>query len=193
MKLRQWNWWKIGFFVALFAFEITREIAVVASYESAMVGPSIATTYRSPDGAFVTAEGRWEHPETDERGIPAAVTIQCRREIHQCVIASEIVMFARFVPTPDVGTYDATFTDTGAEFLADGICTALFVRVDAVHNMTMAVNTPKPNATGCPNDNHRVLLRLGGFSAREYEEERGGHFIPLIDAIGGVLRFLGVV
>lgn len=61
--LKRRNWWKIGFFVMLVAFEFMREIAVL----SANSPPAISgNAFVSELGPFVMARGRWVRLDKDE-------------------------------------------------------------------------------------------------------------------------------
>src|SRR5690242_3194636 len=75
------NGWKAAFFVALIAFEIAREWAVVATTAE----PMLATLATVNDwNGFVTAEGRWTRIDGGERLTPNIVRIECARDSGEC-------------------------------------------------------------------------------------------------------------
>lgn len=94
---RRRNWWKVGFFVALLAFEFTRELLVLTEAQGAT--PNAMAHVFSYDG-FVTVQGSWKRIDGGGSLVPGTVTIECRRETGQCVEASTMIN-DEFVHAPD--------------------------------------------------------------------------------------------
>lgn len=182
------NWWKIGFFVALLAFEGAREIAVVASDGPPNFALSQASAYRSPDGGFVKAEGRWQRTDGGEAMVPAVISIECWRERGSCVMATTTAHDG-YVFMPDIRQRDAVFTETGAEFTDDWPeCQKLFVRIDAVHKVTTAIRSSKPSEDPmCKGGEAQIQMRLGGFDAKERRAWQNKHFVPLLRILRSVV------
>lgn len=182
------NWWKIGFFVALIAFEAAREIAVIESDAPPNFAIGAPISYRSPDGGLVSAQGRWHRTDEGEPLEPAVLSIDCWRERGSCVMATTSSNDG-YISIPDIRQRNATFTETGAEFTDDWpVCNKLFVRIDAVHNLTTAVRTAKPSKDPmCKESDREIPMRLDGFDTEEHERWRKKHFVPLISLLSGAV------
>jgi hypothetical protein len=189
MHWRAVNWWKWAFFVALLAFEGAREVAVLSA--TALPNFAIGTPhiYRTADGSFVSADGRWQRTDGGGAMVPTAISIECEREIGSCIMANTKVLDG-YITMPDIDRHKAAFTDTGAEFTDDWpICDKLFVRIDAVHNQATAVRSSKHSTDPmCKGHDPEIQLRLGGFEQGEIEAWRKKHFVPLLEVISGISR-----
>lgn len=183
------NWWKIGFFVALTAFEGAREIAVMESDGPPNFAIGAPVSYRSPDGGLVTAQGRWHRTDGGEPLVPAVISIECWRERGSCVMATTSKNNG-YISIPDIEQRDATFTETGAEFTDDWReCNKLFVRIDGVHKVTNAVRLAKPSDDPmCKGSERQIQMQLGGFDVKEHERWRKKHFVPLITLVTSILN-----
>jgi hypothetical protein len=193
MKWRAWNWWKIGFFVMLLVFEVTREMYVRAA--DPYPGVPFNEVSQTSDGSVVTAEGQWE--QVGVRGndplIPTAVTIQCWRDIGACMVATEDQVPGQAIMLPFVDRLPATFTPTAVQFTDDiPVCSTWVYRIDTVRRVTVGVGTsthsPSP---ACRGTAERMEVRLIGWSNANFEEWEHRHFLPLIHGLGTVLRIFG--
>jgi hypothetical protein len=192
--LHQNRWWKIALILALLAFEAMRELYVEQSDQINQL-PNLAvgapSSYRSQDGSFVTAEGRWERTDGGDALPRGVVTIQCERVIGSCIIAETTVQNG-YVGTPAITRLPAKFTNTGAEFANEmPTCSHLFVRIDGVHDVTTGNWTPTGSADPECKDYKPVEMRLGaGFQEQEFRNSRHGHFTPIFDVVDPVIGFV---
>lgn len=179
------NWWKIGFFVALLAFEVTREIAVIEG--SAEAQPNAYFSMFNA-GTFATAEGSWKRIDGGEKLMPTTVRIQCWRDQGSCIEAYSSVMNGYFYP-PDIDYFDAKFDGDAITYDNQSPkCASYSVRLDFKLKKVIAVRTKKPDAPK-PDCNvlsdGRVEMQLA--NSYEYRNPAEGHFVPVISALGAIL------
>jgi hypothetical protein len=180
-RRRSWNWWKIGFFVMLIVFELTREFAVLAATERAQ--PSALKTIFGHDG-YVVARGRWLRSDGGSQIVPGTVTIECRRETGQCVEASVSTIDKSFLP-PELDWFDATFTPDSVSYVNDNpACARYAVRIDLAQERAFATRDRKANPTNemCAKMEERVAMELGDGYVSDPEPFKG-HFVPLIQLV----------
>lgn len=185
---RRRNWWKIGFFLMLVLFEFAREWAVLASFPE----PKIATNaYVGSYGGFTTAKGRWVRLDGGGSMVPSAVNIECSQERGECL---EVVanMMDGYLGSPEVDRFDATFGSDAVSYENDNPdCAKYRVRIDLKLKKVIAVRERKDNPKNemCAKLEPRIEMTLGDGYQRN-EDPTAGHFVPLIDALGFVLRRL---
>lgn len=182
---RRWNWWKVGFFIALFAFELTREYAVLEAAEGAIPN-AFAHVYGADGHAF--AQGQWTRTDGGERLVPATVTIRCHQSRGECMEVSTMVM-DDYVSTPDVDLFAANFTPDAVTYENDvPACAKYTVRIDLRLQQVLAVRERKERPTNpqCANMEPRIEMRLGD-SSDSRPDLIEGHFVPLIQVIGSLL------
>jgi len=182
------NWWKIGFFVMLIAFELAREVAVIGSDQQAQPNAS-KLVFTFDNGRYITASGRWKRSDGGDRLQPGTVTIECRRDRGQCVEAMvNSIDTSYFAPTLD--WFDATFTDRGVRYVNDNAACARYeVVIDTVQKRAFATRERKPNPANpmCKNLEDRIAMELGdGFEP--VSDSLKGHSAPLFQIIIGVFK-----
>ncbi len=184
---RRRNWWKIGFFVVLFAFELAREWAVLAAAQQAW--PNISYQFDSYDG-FTKARGIWKRVDGGEGLVPVAVTIECRRELGKCVSMSTS-MNGMSVFAPEADWFDATFSADGVSYEnALPVCVTMAVKIDTRMGKVFAVRTRKPNTQDemCKGMEARIETQLAdGFDNHNFDSTRG-HFVPIVSLISAILE-----
>lgn len=109
------KWWKLAFFVLLFAFEVVREWAVI---ENATGAQANAPFHLFRMEGYVVANGRWWRTDGGGKLVPSTVTIECRQETGECVEAS-VAMFGEYVPAPEMDWFDAQFSPDAVTYLND--------------------------------------------------------------------------
>lgn len=192
MKWRTWNWWKIGFFVMLFVFEVTREIAVQAG--DPYPGVPFNDVSQLSDGSVVTAEGQWERVVggSDDPLIPTAVRIQCWRDIEACLVATEDSVPGQAIMLPFIDRLPATFTPSAVEFTDDtAICVTWRYRIDTVRHVTVGVGTSKHSPLApCRGIEERMVTHLAGWSNANFEAWQHRHFLPVMQGLGALFSLL---
>lgn len=179
------NWWKIGFFVALFAFEVTREIAVMASDKE--VQPN-SNFYMTVLDDLVTAEGSWKRLDGGEKLMTSAVNIECWRSKGTCIEAYSNTMDG-YVYAPIVDTFDATFGPDAVTYENDlPDCAKYSVRMDFKLKKVFAVRDRKENPSNpnCAKLEKRIEMQLA--SGYEYHNPADGHFVPVVSILATVIR-----
>ncbi len=175
------NWWKAAFFVALVAFELTREIAVLAGSEGARPNTSVQLfSY----GDHISAQGSWKRIDGGGALVPGVVAIECQRETGRCLEAS-VTMSGQYVYAPEIDWFDAQFSPDAVSYENDfPDCARYSVRLDLKMKKVFAVRDRKENPSNpnCANLERRIEMQLGD----GYESSRDsldGHFVPIIRAI----------
>lgn len=175
---RRFNWWKLGFFVMLVVFEVTREWAVVAQNEPIGVG---ATPFIGRLQNVVTAEGRWRR--IDDGSSPLGingVTIECWQNEGKCHEAS-VMAWDRSVSSPEMSTYDAKFTDDAVTYTNnDASCVAYSVRIDLKLKKVFGTREVKPDATdpNCARLERRIEMTFG--NGYDLPDATRDHFLPVL-------------
>ena len=105
----------MAFWVALLAFEIARETAVLA-----MDSPpeSNANFQLFRYGDYARAEGRWRRIDGGEELLDTAVTIQCGNDIGGCIEAT-VKGDDQFYYAPFVDHFTAKFEDSAITYEND--------------------------------------------------------------------------
>lgn len=175
------NWWKISFFIALLAFELTREFAVLASAQGAQ--PNTAAHLFSYDG-YTRAQGSWKRIDGGGALTPGTVTIECQRETGRCLEAS-VMVSGKYVYAPEFNWFDARFSPDSVSYENDiPDCAHYSVRLDLKMKKVFAVRDRKENPANlnCANLEPRIEMQLGnGYESRG--DMTDGHFVPIIKAI----------
>jgi hypothetical protein len=177
--------WKVGFFVALFAFEVAREWAVVASADE----PKLATiaTVTNWNG-LVTAEGRWTRIDDGQRLTPNIVRIECWQDRGEC---NEVFVQVNgdFVGAPTINTFKAKFSPEAVTYENDGsICVHYSTRIDLRLKKAFAVRTKKEsNDPNCRRMESRIEMQLGD-GWRDAKDSLKGHFLPVFDTLAALVK-----
>lgn len=180
-----WNWWKVGFFVALLAFEITREIAVIEANAPQRVG---VISRVSGFQGYVHAAGRWRRTDNGSELIPSATVIECWQDRGECTEVTAQT-FDGLLMEPDVSLFDATFSDNSVSYINDlPGCVKYSVRIDLNMKEAFAVRDRKadPTMPDCELSESRVEMRLGdGYETgdSDIKKFRGDHFLPLLSGL----------
>ena len=179
------NWWKPAFFVALIAFEFTREIAVISG--AAPAQPISSTMIFAVDG-FVQAQGTWRRIDGGEKLVPGTVTIQCEQETGQCIEATTMIN-ERYVFAPDVSKFQATFTPGSVSYdNTNASCADYSVRIDLQLKKAFAVRSRKGNGKGtaCSKLEPRIEMQLTDGN-RIGVDPTHDHFVPLLSILRAVI------
>jgi hypothetical protein len=181
---RTWNWWKLGFFVTLFAFEGAREVAVLESSKPVDLA-AIKTV--SQFGDLIHAEGVWIRNDNGERLLPLLVTIECNRSEGNCLEASTRVLPGRSVVTPTAESYPARFGPGTVEYQGKGVCTNYSVRIDVKAEEAYQTRTrTKDNSPNCRIYGSKLSARLGN-GWDDLKPALEGHFVPLFSILKAVM------
>ena len=181
---RQRNWWKVAFFVALFAFELAREFAVLASAE---VAEPNATLQVFGGEGFATARGRWTRSDGGDPLVRATVNIECYRDRGECIEASTM-MRGIYVYAPEIDRFAASFTDGAVTYENDiPDCAKYSVRIDLRMERVFAVRERKENPTNpnCAQLERRIDMQLS--DSYQSSDPLEGHFVPLFYVISKVV------
>jgi hypothetical protein len=187
MKWREVNWWKPAFIVTLIAFEITREIAVLNA-EGLQVAIGVENIYRDQGGGYIRADGLWQRTDGGDRLVAMPTTILCDRTLElECTVASSMVS-SGYVHIPRLDRLDATFTETGVEWLEDSpLCYTNFVRIDAVKNLVTATRKSKRSKDPlCKGTEDLIQSKLGGYDLAAEEAKRDEHFLPVLRMVATI-------
>lgn len=179
-------WWKVGFFVALFAVEFLRETTVVWSdTPPTFGGAKLIANY----GGDVTVQGRWQRSDGGDPLVPIFVKASCERAKSSCT-ETTVTTFGNTVMPPDEETFAATFSQSAVEYQKDYRCMRYLVRIDAELKRAEQTRLSKPsNDPLCKNREPRIEMVLGdGWQSQR--DPLGDHFVPLLRvgaAIGTLL------
>ena len=180
---RHRNWWKIGFFVVLLAFEVTRELLVITLDPSAV--PNANALVFSGDG-YVKAEGSWKRIDGGGSLVPGTVAIECQRETGQCLEASTTI-HDEYVYAPDLSYFNATFTPESVSYVNDvPDCARYSVRIDLEMNKVFAVRQKKQETTNpaCAALENRIEMQIAdGYETYSSRDPLKGHFVPLLQLV----------
>ena len=178
---RRRNWWKIGFFVALFAFECAREIAVIEGASGAQPNVRFALDRYE---RYTNATGVWKRTDGGGNMSPAIIQIDCYESRGSCVVA-DVQMTQRDVFPPNISTVDAQFAPDSINFTVESGCTNLTYRLDFKLNKVNAIREAKPvtnnNDALCNNIQERIDLTLVD-SPKSYEVTKG-NFLPIFSFV----------
>lgn len=180
------NWWKIGFFVMLFLFEIAREFGVLNG--AGVAWPNVSFSLHG-DGGYGSATGSWKRADGGSPIVPAAVTIQCWRSKKQCIEATT-TMKDRYVFGPSVEYFDAVFTPDAITYENDDPdCAKYSVRLDFARSKVSAVRARNENSTNakCANLEKRVEMVLANGDNPDLHPF-AGRFVPLIQMLNYLVR-----
>lgn len=182
------NWWKYGCVAALLAFELTREIAVLAG--SAPAQPNGFRRVFHANG-YVTARGRWWRVNGNSELVPGLVTIECTALSGECIEASTTIFDNRSVMPPEIERFQAKWDATSVSYVNDNPdCARYSVRIDWVEQRATSTRMRKknPNNLDCAGLEPKLEMELGdGFKAGQSNNELDKHFVPLVRVIRGFL------
>jgi hypothetical protein len=184
---RNWDWWKIGFFAALVAFEFAREFAVIADSEP----PNLATIKAiTQSGDSVMVEGKWVRNDSGERLAPLLVNIECNRAEGTCTEATTRVLPPDYVNSPAFDTHPAKFGPDSIEYQNNGVCLNYTTRIDLRAEEAYQVRTrTKDNSTLCRNYGPHLNARLAN-GWDDIKPPLEGHFVPLLSLTKAVFDVL---
>lgn len=177
------NWWKVGFILALLAFEVAREAAVLASAEKAT---PLVTAQVYTWGDNVTAQGTWTRIDGGDSLVPGTVKIECWRDSRRCLEAS-VMINKRRVFAPDLDWFDATFSPDSVTYQNDNPkCVKYSVRIDLQLKKAFAVRQRKDSVDpDCAYLENRIEMQIT--SGEAWTDPLRGHFVPLLQLLGAVL------
>lgn len=176
------NWWKVGFFVMLLAFEVVREWAVLGNVEERPVH-NVDFSLISVDG-LTTAQGIWKRIDGGGKMMPASIRIECWQDRALCLEISANT-YGKYVPAPEVDYFDAKFSPDAVTYENDNpTCAKYSVRMDLKLNKVFAVRQRKENPSNptCAQFEPRIEMVLSSY-AFEYENPTKGHFVPLLSLV----------
>lgn len=179
------NWWKIAFFVALFAFEVAREMAVLASAQK----PSIITlasvfTYNG----WTVAEGLWTRIDGGEKLIPSLVRIECDQDQGECKEVS-VNVYNQSVFAPHLSIYKAAFTPDSITYEnTEPSCVRYNTRIDLKLKKTISVRERTANKSkACNHMERRMEMQLGnGWDLTDNSLKE--HFVPVLSVLKAIIE-----
>jgi hypothetical protein len=181
----RFNWWKIGFFVALFAFEVAREAAVLASAEEpSLVTKASVFTF----GDWTVAEGRWRRIDGGEELVPTAVRIECYQDRGECTEVS-VNVHDNSVWSPDMETFKAQFAADAITYENQSpTCVHYTIRIDRRLKKVIGVRErTEDKREECQRLEQRIEMQLGdGWEVSPNSLK--GHFVPLFSLLASVLQ-----
>jgi hypothetical protein len=179
------NWWIAAFLVALLAFEVAREIAVLESVDTAKPGTSFIL-YRNNYG--VRAQGSWKRIDGGGSLVPGATTIDCDRQSGRCLEAN-VSMNEKYVYAPNLEWFTARFASDAVSYENDSpICARYSVRLDLKLQKVFAVRERKENPSNpdCAGLERRIEMQLAdGYEVNTNTFE--GHFVPIFSVLAALL------
>jgi hypothetical protein len=180
------NWWKVGFFVMLLAFETAREISVVESDQKAI--PNVTKSIYG-NLELITAQGRWMRSDGGSPIINSAVTIYCRSDWNQCFEAN-VLTYGQYFFAPEIDWFDAEFTADGVTYFNDQPkCVTYAVRIDLKQSRAFATRVAKTDGQKnqlCPEREPRAEMELGGGYTPDADPFKD-HFVPIIRLLSKVM------
>lgn len=185
--VRRFNWWKSGFFAALLAFEVTRELLVMAEGTPAMPMVS-ASVFHS--GSWTAAEGRWRRIDNKGDLVPALIRIECDQDKGECTEIS-VLIHDNAVWSPNMDTFKAQFAPDAITYEnVSPVCTHYAIRIDLRLQKVIGVRERTADKSElCRNMEGRIEMQLGdGWDLNR--DATKGHFVPLLSLIKGTLQVL---
>jgi hypothetical protein len=179
------NFWKYAFFIALLAFEIAREIAVLAA--SAPIKSNTSGFFFHQSG-FVQAEGIWKRIDGGKQLVDSVVTIQCYIDIERCFEVSTILQFG-YISPPHIDRFFASFSRENVSYENnEPACVRYIVKLDLILNKAFAIRERKENVTNvnCDNLERRIEMQLGD-SFKSTFNPLTGHFVPIFRVLFAAL------
>ncbi|NML04248.1 hypothetical protein [Sphingomonas sp. G-3-2-10] len=176
-RIARWNWWKIGFFIALFLFECAREWAVIEAFEPPKIA-SIARVDRYD--TFVTASGQWQRLDGGSDMLPGSTKIECWQDQGKCYEISYMFMNG-YVGEPNLDVFDAKFSDDAVTYENDAPqCAHYSVRIDLNLKKVIATRDrkAKPSNEMCAKLEPRIEMTLGE-GRHDYRPDQE-HFVPVV-------------
>lgn len=171
----------MAFAVTLFAFELTREVAVLNASEGA--APNDMASVFAFDG-FVTAVGSWKRIDGGGELMPGTVKIECQREASECIEAS-MTMHDKYVYAPSIDRFTASFAPDAVTYENDlPDCAKYSVRIDLKLKKAFAVRQKKDRVTNpnCAALENRIEMQLAdGYETKKDALE--GHFVPFVQLL----------
>lgn len=187
---RSRNWWKVGFFVALLAFELAREIAVMEVYSPAQVNASY--TFTNVDG-WVHASGTWERIDSKEKLVPSVVTIQCDPSTSKCLEVTTPI-YERMVMPPELGWFPAKWTADSITYENRLTCVRYKVSIDLKRRTILSERHKEAGATD-PNCSiviePLIISKLSDSELTGTAELYDEHFFPVMWLIYVIVKGLG--
>ena len=184
-RWRRLNWWKIGFFVVLAAFELAREVAVIGANS-----PPRLLTHASVFtwGGSTIAEGSWQRIDGGSALSPAAIRIECDQERGECIEVS-VGTYADAIFAPDMDRHEAQFTPDAVTFQNTyPKCAKYTVRIDLRLKKVLGVRERTADKSDmCNKLEQRIEMQLG--NGVDYSvDPLKGHFVPLLSLIRATMK-----
>lgn len=184
----QRNWWKIGFFIILFAFEVARELLVLKGGDKAQ--PITSAHFYSWDG-YVSVQGSWSRIDGGGKLTPGTITIECVESQAQCTEAT-VMIYNNLVYAPEIDRFEAKFSADAVTYqnTVPG-CVTYSVRLDRKLKKAFAVREKKEPVKSdlCKDFEKRIEMQVAdGFMAEKSGAFLEGHFVPVLCGIWQILR-----
>lgn len=188
---RRFNWWMLAFFVALLAFEFTRELWVVSAHEP-MVGDNFMLHGGAKQG-YVSASGQWIRSDGGSRILPGTVKIECFNSAEPMCIEASATYFdgSRSAPIFIELFTTTEFTDSAVTYENDNPgCAKYTVRLDLVQKRVTATRVKKatPELPDCDKLEERVAMELGSGFDHMSDGWMDNHFLPIFNANRAISR-----
>lgn len=189
-KSRFWkrlNWWKIGFFVMLAAFEFTRELLVLKS--GGAPAPNARAVLMQLTN-YTTVSGVWKRTDNGEELAPTLVTIECYEADGFCMEATNH-WDKDYVFAPKLTRLNAEFRPDMITYVNDApLCIQYVVRLDLNLKKVSMVREQKAQHGTCDENFERIEATLvdGIESSIERKQEYyKDQFLPILSGLKALL------
>lgn len=183
--LRRINWWMIGFFVALLAFEIAREMVVLeAADRPALTG---GEQFFNSNGLTI-AEGSWLRTDEGDALVRSSVHIECDQSREECLEAT-VNVDGNSVSLPFVERFAAQFSPDFITYENNNpVCVRYTTMIDLRLKKVRAVRQKNASKEElCKTLEDRVEMQLVNGSDVSVDPFEG-HFVPIIQVLFAILK-----
>lgn len=194
----QRNWWKIGFFVLLFALEVAREIIVLGNDASNVEAQPLIAEIVFSMGGDTRVTGTWTRTDGGDPLVTTGVAIRCIEKNGICIEAAYKTNGLN-VYAPDITIYDAEFGANHITFRdASSACMNYLTRIDLATKKVTRIRERRlleDDASAlspeikqlCDTSDDRIEMVLSDTdNRRSPKDPLEGHFLPIFSAVSWV-------
>lgn len=176
----------VAFFIAMLAFEVARESAVVAA-NAPIVGSGVFVS-GSAELGYADAKGQWIRSDEGSPIVPTSVAIRCSRDSNTCIEATTTTFGTAKTMSTEIDVFEQPdFTKDAVTYTNDlPTCATYRVRIDFVQERVTATRTRKTSPTDprCAGMEERITMELkDGFEAIHGAPWMDGYFLPIFNSL----------